>query len=219
MLALELPVSSRNRPRHILCLGAHCDDIDIGCGGTLLKLLARGSGWRVTWVAFSAPPERARELRASARRFLRRAADVRIITHTFRDSYFPAHYAAIKESVESLRQLPDPDLIFTHRPLDRHQDHRLLGELTWNAFRRHLIFEYEVPKYEGDLGAPNAFVELEAVHVERKIRALLGVYRSQASRAWFTAETFRGLMRLRGIEAGAASGWAEAFHIHKLHVG
>jgi LmbE family N-acetylglucosaminyl deacetylase len=216
MLELQMPrLKSRSRVQ-ILCLGAHCDDIDIGCGGTLLKLLAAAPRAEVTWVSFSASSVRARELRASARRFLRNASRATVLTHGFRDSYFPGQYMAIKEAFEPLKRLPSPDIIFTHHRADLHQDHRLVSELTWNAFRRHLIFEYEVPKYDGGLAAPNAYVRLEKVHVEAKIRALLACYASQSSKGWFTAETFRALMRLRGIEAAAESGWAEGFHVGKF---
>ena len=148
MLELTLP-SARRRATRVLCLGAHCDDIEIGCGGTLLKLLARGGSWEVTWVVFSADVQRAAELRNSARRFLRRATRTHLFTHEFRDSYFPAQYAAIKDTFAALKRRPEPDLIFTHQCEDRHQDHRLIGELTWNAFRGHLVLEYEIPKYEG----------------------------------------------------------------------
>ncbi len=216
MLELKLPVASKRRPLHVLCLGAHCDDIDIGCGGTLLRLLSGTSGWHVTWVAFSAPEERAKELRLSARRFLRAAAEQRVITHRFRDSFFPAQYAEIKEAFAALRRLPSPEIIFTHHRADRHQDHRIVSELTWNVFRQHLILEYEIPKYEGDLATPNAYVRLEKAHVERKIRTLLSAYESQRSKPWFTPDTFRALMRLRGIEAGIGPGWAEGFHVSKF---
>jgi LmbE family N-acetylglucosaminyl deacetylase len=216
MLELQLPRSDSRRPLRILCLGAHCDDIDIGCGGTLLKLLAQERRAEVMWVAFSASPTRAKELKASARRFMRRAARAEVVTHSFRDSYFPGQYAAIKDAFEPLKRLPSPDLIFTHHRVDRHQDHRIVSELTWNAFRNHLIFEYEIPKYDGGLTPPNAYVRLERAQVEAKVKTLLACYASQSSKKWFTAETFRGLMRLRGIEAAAESGWAEGFHVDKL---
>lgn len=216
MLELQLPRASARRPLKILCLGAHCDDIDIGCGGTLLKLLGEARRSDVTWVAFSATGPRERELRSSARRFLRNASRARILTHGFRDSFFPAQYAAIKEVFESLKQLPQPDLIFTHHRADLHQDHRIISELTWSAFRRHLIFEYEIPKYDGGLTTPNAFVRLDKVLVEGKVRALLACYKTQLSKPWFTAETFHALMRLRGIESG--SDWAEGFHVSKFCV-
>jgi LmbE family N-acetylglucosaminyl deacetylase len=202
----------------ILCLGAHCDDIDIGCGGTLLSLLRR---YRVdiTWMVFSATAPRARELRASARRFLRGALRTQILTREYRDGHFPALMTPIKEDLATLRSRLTPDLIFTHRRADRHQDHALIGELTWQIFRDQLILEYEVAKYEGDLTTPSAYVELRPAQVERKIRILLDCYRTQRGKQWFTADTFRGLMRLRGIESGALSGWAEGFHASKLLLG
>jgi LmbE family N-acetylglucosaminyl deacetylase len=201
---------------HVLCIGAHCDDIDIGCGGTLLSLLGRHRNAHVTWVVFGAIPVRERELRASARRFLARAAKATVLTHGFRDGYFPSQYAAIKNTFESLKQLPAPDLIFTHRRVDLHQDHRLMAELTWNTFRNHLILEYEIPKYEGDLTTPSAYVPLTRAQVERKIAILWGCYRTQHAKRWFTADTFRAQMRLRGIESGGESGWAEGFHANKF---
>jgi LmbE family N-acetylglucosaminyl deacetylase len=216
MIELQLPARNKRNPLRILCLGAHCDDIDIGCGATLLKLLARAPGAEVTWVAFASGDERHAELGASAKRFLRSAGRVRLIAHKFRDTYFPAQYAQVKEAFEPLKKLPAPDLIFTHHRADLHQDHRLVSELTWNAFRNHLILEYEVPKYEGGLATPNAYVRLTKAQVEAKIRILLGAYRTQRQKPWFTEDTFRGLMRLRGIEAGFGSGWAEAFHVSKF---
>ncbi len=213
MLELTLP-SARGRATQVLCLGAHCDDIEIGCGGTLLKLLAGRGRTDVTWVVFSATPRRERELRASARRFLRRATHSRIVTHGFRDSYFPGEYLAIKTAFESLKELPSPDLVFTHHRSELHQDHRLIGELTWNAFRRHLILEYEIPKYEGGLATPNAYVELSRAQALAKSRLLLTSYPSQRSKPWFRAETFAALMKLRGVEAG--TGWAEGFHLSKV---
>lgn len=200
----------------ILCLGAHCDDIDIGCGGAMLSLLERYRGAHVTWVALASVPVREKELRASARRFLRRAGRATVLVHRFRDGFFPAQYGDIKDVFESLKRLPDPDLIFTHRRADLHQDHRIVAELTWNTFRDHLILEYEIPKYEGDLTTPCAYVELTRSQVERKIAILHSCYRTQHAKRWFSADTFRGLMRVRGIESGAVSGWAEGFHVSKF---
>ena len=215
MQELLLP-PARRRATRILCIGAHCDDIEIGCGGTLLKLLARGGAWDVTWAVFSANRERERELHASARRFLKRAARSRVLTFAFRESYFPAQYAAIKDSFEALKQLPAPDIIFTHQRVDRHQDHRLLGELTWNAFRNHLVLEYEIPKYEGGLPTPNAYVCLSAAQAAAKTRTLLTCYASQRKKGWFKAQTFDAQMRLRGVEAAASTGLAEGFQMHKF---
>ena len=216
MRSLSLLGAGRREKLHILCLGAHCDDIDIGCGGALLALLDQHHGVDVTWVAFSAIGERARELRKSAGRFLRKAGAARVVTRDYRDGFLPAHFTAVKEDFEGLKKLASPTVIFTHRRDDRHQDHRLVAELTWNTFRSHLILEYEVPKYEGDLAAPSAYVSLKPAQVERKIRILLSSYRTQREKRWFTADTFRGLMRLRGIESGAPSGWAEGFYASKL---
>lgn len=215
MLELKLAAAQR-RATHILCLGAHCDDIEIGCGGTLLKWLSRGGAWDVTWVVFSASEQRERELHKSAARFLRRAARSRVITHQFRESFFPASYAAIKDACESLQQLAAPDIIFTHHSADLHQDHRLLGELTWNTFRHHLVLEYEIPKYEGGLSTPNAYVALTRAQAAAKTRALLACYASQRVRPWFRAEIFEALMRLRAVEAGCGGGWAEGFHSRKI---
>lgn len=219
MIDLLLPSSRSKRPLNVLCVGAHCDDIDIGCGATLLKLLARPGSMHVTWVVFASNPERARELRASAKRFLRGARSTNVITHEFRDSYFPAHYEDIKQAFEPLKRLAPPDIVFTHRRDDLHQDHRLVSELTWNAFRRHLVLEYEVPKYDGDLTTPNAYVAVDKSLVERKIRILMSCYRSQLAKSWFEPDTFRAIMRLRGVEAGSDTGWAEGFHARKFCLG
>ena len=216
MRELELP---RGRPLKVLCLGAHCDDIDIGCGATLLKVLARPGSVHVTWVAFASDPKRARELRASAKRFLKGAARSNVITHEFRDSYFPAQYEQIKEAFEPLKRLPSPDIVFTHKHDDLHQDHRLVSELTWNAFRNHLVLEYEVPKYDGDLSTPNAYVCVDRALVDRKIKILMACYRTQTKKPWFTPETFEAIMRLRGVEAGAITGWAEGFRAAKFCLG
>lgn len=206
----------RRKPLDILCLGAHCDDIDIGCGGALLALLQSYRGSRVTWVAFSSTPARSAELKASAAQFLRAASARRVIVHEYRDGFFPAQFAAIKEVFESFKEWPRPDLVFTHHKADLHQDHRTIAELTWNTFRDHLILEYEIPKYDGGLVTPSAYVVLSPAQVERKIRILLQCYRTQAHKHWFTADAFRSLMRLRGMESGARSGWAEGFHAAKM---
>ena len=219
MLKLLLADGIERRALNVLCIGAHCDDIDLGCGGTLLALLARRRPANVTWVTFSGSVERQRELRASARRFLRNARAVSVVTHEFRDGFFPADQARIKERFEAMKRLPNPDVIFTHQRAEFHQDHRLLAELTWNTFRDHLILEYEIPKYEGGLTTPNLYVALGKAQVERKVRILMDSYRSQRGKSWFTADTLRAMMRLRGIESGGATGWAEGFHASKVLVG
>src|SRR5580700_7634507 len=217
MRALELvKPRTHRRPLQILALGAHCDDIDIGCGGTMLSLLERHREAEVTWVVMGSNPVRERELRASARRFLRRAGNSQVIVHRFRDGFFPAHFASIKQVFESLKQLPDPDLVFSHHRADLHQDHRVVAELTWNTFRNHLILEYEIPKFEGDLGAPNVFVPLARATADRKVDLLLRHFGSQSARTWFRPDTFNGLMSVRGVECNAPEGRAEAFHARKL---
>jgi LmbE family N-acetylglucosaminyl deacetylase len=206
--------------RTILCLGAHADDIEIGCGGTLLTLLAAHPSLRVHWVVLSADERRADEARQSALRFLGAAADEsRIQVAGFRDTFFPYQGAEIKEYFRALPAQVEPDLIFTHRREDLHQDHRLVAELTWNTFRRHLILEYEIPKYEGDLGQPNVFVPLSEAAARTKVELLLQAFPSQQAKSWFAAETFWALLRLRGLEAGPPHPFAEAFHGRKLTLG
>ena len=170
----------------------------------------------VTWVVFGANPVREKELRASAAQFLKGARKAEVIAHTLRDGFFPAQYTELKDTIESLKQLPNPDVIFTHHGADAHQDHRLVAELTWNTFRDHLILEYEIPKYDGGLSTPSTYLALRPAQVEKKIRILQQCYPSQHPKRWFTADTFRALMRLRGIESGGQTGWAEGFHTRKL---
>lgn len=212
-LALPRP---EGRPLSVLCLGAHCDDIEIGCGGTVLRLAEERPDARFHWLVFASTPERAEEARRSAAAFLPAEGGARVAVESFRESFFPWVGAELKERFERLKAEVSPDLILTHSHEDRHQDHRLVGELTWNTFRDHLILEYEVPKYEGDLGRPNTFVPLERRLAERKVELLLECFPSQRKRAWFDAETFRSLLRLRGIECNAPEGLAEAFHGRKL---
>jgi len=212
------------RPRRgarvrILCLGAHSDDIEIGCGGLILELLARGASVEAEWVVFSAEGVRAREAQRSARAFLNGARRARVRVNRFRDGYFPYEGARIKNAFERLKRgVAPPDVVLTHCRHDRHQDHRAVSDLTWNTFRDHLVLEYEVPKYDGDLGAPNCFVPLRRRTCARKIAALLESFGSQRDKHWFTAETFLGLMRLRGLECRARDGYAEAFYARKLVV-
>ena len=211
-----LPLALGSGPLQILCLGAHSDDIEIGCGGTVQRILDEHPGSAVDWIVFSANPEREREARASAADFLADAANRSVTVQSFRESYFPYVAAEVKEFFETLKQLPTPDVIFSHHRHDLHQDHRLVAELTWNTFRNHLVLEYEIAKYEGDLGAPNVFVPLSRVIAERKVELLLRHFASQSRRTWFHADTFHGLMTLRGIECNAAEGRAEAFHARKV---
>lgn len=202
--------------RTILCLGAHADDIEIGCGGTLLKLLAEHRGVAVHWIVFSGTGERADEAAASAAEFLRDAKERHVKIHAFRDSFFPAAWQDIKEVFAELGTAVAPDVIFTHRREDLHQDHRTLAELTWCTFRNHRILEYEIPKYEGDLGSPNLYAMLDEEVGRRKVDALLGSFKSQHEKPWFSKETFYALMRLRGLECNSPSKLAEAFHCRKM---
>jgi len=213
---LTATLGAPGSPLSILCLGAHCDDIAIGCGGTLLRLLAERAGSSVHWVVFAGDQERQAEERACAAEILLAAKRVVIDVHTFRDSFFPSVIGSIKEQFETLKTLIDPDLVFTHQGKDRHQDHRVVAELTWNTFRDHLIAEYEVPKYDADLGHPGVFVPLTEDVARRKVQVLMRTFPSQSRRRWFRAETFEALMRLRGIECNAADGFAEAFRVRKI---
>ena len=200
---------------HLLCLGAHADDIEIGAGGTLLRLLSENPTLMVTWVVFSASGLRADEAQASAAAYLAGAAERRVVVKEFRDGYFPWDGAAIKDVFEQLKALPAPDLSLTHEGGDRHQDHQVISELTWNTFRDHLILEYEIPKWDGGLGAPNVFVPLDEAVRLRKVELLMTHFATQRAKRWFTPDTFHGLMRLRGVECHAPSGHAEAFHCRK----
>jgi len=205
-------------PLRILCLGAHSDDIEIGCGGAVLSLLARHPRSSVRWVVFSGDAARAAEARASAADFLAAAGERDVRTLEFRESHFPWQGAALKAACEAQTDFA-PDLIFTHRESDRHQDHRLIAELTWNTFRDHLILGYEIPKWDGDLGNPQAFVPLDARVCREKVRLLLKHFASQAGRHWFDEELFLGLMRMRGVECRSPSGYAEGFDARKWVLG
>jgi LmbE family N-acetylglucosaminyl deacetylase len=205
-----------NRPLRLLCLGAHADDIEIGCGGTVLRLVEERPGLVVRWVVLSGDAARQKEAREAADAFLAGVADPHVETHAFRDGYFPWIGAEVKDEFERLKRDFDPDLILTHAGSDAHQDHRLVSELTYNTWRDHLILEYEIPKMEGDIGNPAVFVALGEAQVRRKVDAVMAHFPSQRSRSWFTPETFTGLMRLRGINASAPTGWAEAFYCRKL---
>ena len=202
--------------RSVLCLGAHCDDIEIGAGATLLRMIAEQPRLTVHWVVFSSTPIRAAEARASAGDFLAGAGSVDLHIKTFTDGFFPAESAAIKRDFEELKAGVTPDLVLTHCRDDRHQDHRTISELTFNTFRDHLVLEYEIPKYDGDLGQPNCFVPVNDAHRAFKVETILRRYTSQRTKEWFTAETFNALMRLRGVECRSRTGYAEAFHARKI---
>jgi LmbE family N-acetylglucosaminyl deacetylase len=214
MIHLNLE-GGRERALKILCLGAHSDDIEIGCGGTVLELASRYPKAEFHWVVFSATGVREAEARRGAELFAGSRIPQGPQLKAFRDGFMPFVGADVKSVFEELKTL-SPDLIFTHNRKDAHQDHRLLSELTWNTFRDHFILEYEIPKYDGDLGQPNVFVPLSASVRARKIRHLMSAFPSQRTKRWYSPETFEGLMRLRGVECGAAEGHAEAFHARKM---
>jgi LmbE family N-acetylglucosaminyl deacetylase len=202
--------------RRILCLGAHSDDIEIGVGGTLLKLAKQSSDLEIWWVVFSAPGLRAEEARRSANEFLSGVPNQQVRIGSFRESYFPSEWPSIKDWFEEIKAKFDPELVFTHYRDDRHQDHRVLSDLAWNTFRNHLILEYEIPKYDGDLGRPNLFMPLSEELGDRKVELLLKHFQTQATKHWFTRNTFEAMHRIRGIECASATGRAEAFYCRKL---
>ncbi len=214
MLKLAFPAG---RPGRVLCLGAHCDDIEIGCGGALMGLAAGGLA-EAAWVVFTSDSRRAAETRAGAELFLSGAGRRSVTVHNFRDGYLPEDWSDVKEAMERVKRDFEPDLVFTHYRQDMHQDHRLVSELTWNTFRDHLILEYEIPKYEGDLGHPNVFFPLDEAQARRKAAGILACYPSQAGKTWMDEQAFLSLLRLRGMECNAPGRYAEAFHCRKLVV-
>ncbi len=209
MVGLQL-----KKVRTILCLGSHSDDIEIGCGGTILKLLAENNSVDVFWVMLSATEERADEANRSAELFLEKASNKTIMVKKFRETFFPYCATEIKEFFKKLKNEISPDLIFTHRREDLHQDHRLVSELTWNTFRDHLIMEYEIPKYEGDLGQPNIFVKLSRQTCEQKVATIFNTFLTQRTKKWFSEDTFWALLRLRGVESN--SEFAEGLYCRKM---
>jgi LmbE family N-acetylglucosaminyl deacetylase len=212
---MELNLSRKGVPLEVLCLGAHGDDIEIGCGGTVLKLLMTHAKCRFVWVVLSGDAARKKEAEMSAAAFLAGAAGKTVIIKDFRDGFFPYGGGELKDYFERLKGETNPDLIFAPRREDLHQDHRVVSELAWNTFRDHLILEYEIPKYDGDLGAPNVFVHLDEEICRKKVELTLGSFKTQRPNAWFTEETFRAVLRLRGVESNAPSGYAEGFTARK----
>src|SRR5215468_1132590 len=202
----------------VLCLGAHSDDIEIGAGATLLSIMDRGVRLEVQWCVLSGAGDREKEAKASAIDFLSDATATQIEVMSFRDGFFPEQGSAIKSWFEALKGRANPDIILTHRRDDAHQDHRQVCRLTWNTFRDHCIFEYEIPKWDGDMGQPNLYVPVSASALQRKIHLLISHFGSQRSKQWFDRETFLGLARLRGMECRAPEGYAEAFVARKLAV-
>jgi LmbE family N-acetylglucosaminyl deacetylase len=215
MLRLK-PDGGGEGPLQILCLGCHSDDIEIGCGGAVLKLGAERQDAEFHWVVFSAKGVRGSEATCAAERFVDPSRMKRVILKEFRDGYMPFAGADIKDVFEELKREVSPDIIFTHNRQDAHQDHRLIAELTWNTFRDHLILEYEIPKYDGDMGRPGVFIQLSTDVCETKVNLIVDTFKSQNDKRWFERETFMALMRLRGMECNAPSGYAEAFYGRKL---
>ena len=213
---MKLSLSGKDGdPAVVLCLGAHSDDIEIGCGGTLLYLKSILPRLRFHWVVFSASGLRGQEAAKAAELFTA-GCDKEVVLKDYRDGYLPYSGGEVKAFFEEMKSQVNPDLIFTPWHGDAHQDHRLLAELAWNTFRNHLILEYEIPKYDGDMGRPNLFVPLEAPLCERKVDYLIEVFESQRVKPWFDRATFLGLMRIRGMESNSPSGYAEAFHARKV---
>jgi len=214
MLKLSLPTNDTGCFT-VLCVGAHSDDIEIGCGGTLLQLKKTLPCMKFHWVVFSAAGSRGQEARKASELFTT-GCDREIVLKDYRDGFLPYDGGKVKDCFEEMKGRVNPDLIFTHWSGDAHQDHRLISELTWNTFRNHLILEYEVPKYDGDMGRPNVFVPLEAAAYQEKVDHLFHAFESQRAKPWFDRQTFLGLMRIRGMESNSVSGYAEAFYARKV---
>jgi len=212
----RVKVFDKNQRLNVLCLGAHPDDIEIGCGGTILRLKEEMPEAQFCWVVFSGNEIRRKEAYGSATLFLDKVKAKSIDVQCFRESYFPFEGDKIKDYFEKLAKEFSPDIVFTHYKADAHQDHRVISDLTWNTFRHHFILEYEVPKYDGDLETPNLYVLLEDAHVKRKIDNLLEGFPTQRQKPWFDEETFRSILRIRGVESRSPSKYAEAFHCRKI---
>jgi LmbE family N-acetylglucosaminyl deacetylase len=215
MLEFLIDNKSIKRPK-ILLLGAHCDDIEIGCGGTILNILEKNRNVEIHWVVFSSDPSRRKEARSSANLFMDRAVRKKIAINNFRNGYFPYIGGEIKEYFENIKEKLTPDIIFTHNRNDLHQDHRTISELTWNTFRNHLILEYEISKYDGDFGTPNCFVRLNETIRNKKVSNILASFKTQSDKHWFKKELFLSVMRIRGMECCSDTGYAEAFYCRKI---
>jgi LmbE family N-acetylglucosaminyl deacetylase len=215
MIRLSLEPRPNEGPQ-VLCLGAHSDDIEIGCGGTILRLTTQYPECVFHWVVFSAIGVREVEAQRAATMFAGPRQLMGPLLKTFQDGFMPFVGAEVKAVFEELKQQISPDIIFTHNRMDAHQDHRIISELTWNTFRDHLVLEYEIPKYDGDLGQPSVFVPLDSEVCQKKVENVIEAFQSQHCKRWFQRETFFSLMRLRGVECNAPSGYAEAFYCRKL---
>jgi LmbE family N-acetylglucosaminyl deacetylase len=212
---LKLKFLGKSPRLNVLCLGSHPDDIEIGCGGTVLRL-AKRDGTQFYWSVLSGNAKRGKEAWEGANAFLENVKSKKIDIQQFRESYFPFVGAHIKDYFEKLKKEFSPDLVLTHYRNDAHQDHRLVSDLTWNTFRDHFILEYEVPKYDGDLGIPNFYVHLDEPLVQLKTSLISSIFKTQKEKHWFTEETFRSILRIRGVESNSPSKYAEAFHCRKI---
>lgn len=205
--------------KRILCIGAHSDDIEIGCGGTLLRLIEQSNDLEVYWLVFCSNPVRSKEAQKSADWFLRNIKRKTIVIKSHRDGFLPYIGGEVKDFFEELKRTFTPDVIFTHYRHDLHQDHRLLCDLTWNTYRSHLIFEYEIPKYDADLRSPNVFMPITRAQCQRKAKALMRFFGTQRNKHWFSEDLFIALARIRGIEANSPTQFAEGFHCRKILLG
>jgi LmbE family N-acetylglucosaminyl deacetylase len=212
---IQLSIGHSKEILRVLCLGAHSDDIEIGCGGAILRLLEQRDNIEVVWIVFSASGARKAEAQKSAKQFLHLATRSKVVVKNFRESFFPFKGESIKAFFEALKERFVPDVIFTHYRHDLHQDHRIISDFTWNTWRDHLILEYEILKYDGDLGVPNAFVPLSEAIVRQKVRCLMDVFKTQRRKQWFSEDTFLSLARIRGIECNSPDRYAEAFYCRK----
>jgi LmbE family N-acetylglucosaminyl deacetylase len=213
---LDIQLAPSRARLNVLCIGAHGDDIEIGCGGTVLSLQARYPRCRVHWFVLTSDDRRRKESLAAAGAFVRRECRGEVVVSNLPDGRLPAHYDEVKTEFETVARRIAPDLVFTHHSADLHQDHRLLSEVTWQTFRDHAIWEYEILKYDGDLSTPNLYVPLAPAIARRKVALITRLFRSQAGKSWFREDNLYAIMRLRGVETRAASGLAEAFHCRKL---
>jgi len=200
----------------ILCIGAHCDDIEIGCGGTVLSIQRRYPSCRIHWLVLTSAPDRRREAAVARKSFVSAAARGNAWFGELPDGFLPAHFENVKTRFEDVKRTVEPDLVLTHHGRDRHQDHSLISEMTWQTFRNHMIWEYEIPKYDGDLSTPNMYVPLPAAFASRKVDQIMRAFPSQTGKTWFSAENLMAMMRLRGLESRSSGGYAEAFHCRKL---
>jgi LmbE family N-acetylglucosaminyl deacetylase len=215
LLALTLDTPPRST-LEVLCIGAHCDDIEIGCGGTVLAIQRRYPRCKVHFLVLTSTAARRAEAAASAKALVKASARGQVRICELPDGLLPAHLVAVKAEFERMKKAIDPDLVLTHHALDRHQDHSLISHVTWQTFRDHMIWEYEIPKFDGDLSTPNMYVPLPSALAARKIALVMRAFPSQNSKPWFKAENLEATMRLRGLESRAPSGYAEAFHCRKL---